>query len=190
MCGVAPRTGPHARQYGNSSFPPPCSVFEELFDGLLDPDEVVFAVLLRGYGTAGDRPQWNEVRRATRHPTAPRAAPQRHRVPGASATQRPSAPRSARQRLPLPRSAKQRHGTAGPRRQQPRMRARPFRGHPVKEAGLDPRALQISSTLQLMERKHGIAPTTGGVGWGVRPGGRMPAVWPRRWLAGRCLVRG
>ncbi|KAL4458576.1 hypothetical protein ABPG75_013441 [Micractinium tetrahymenae] len=37
------------------------SVFEELFDGLLDPDEVVFAVLLRGYGTAGERPLWNEI---------------------------------------------------------------------------------------------------------------------------------
>ncbi|PSC71258.1 Lipoxygenase y domain-containing 1 [Micractinium conductrix] len=37
------------------------SVFEELFEGLLAPDEVVFAVLLRGFGTAGERPQWNEI---------------------------------------------------------------------------------------------------------------------------------
>lgn len=37
------------------------SVFEELFGGLLTPDEVVFAVMLRGYGTMGERPQWNEI---------------------------------------------------------------------------------------------------------------------------------
>lgn len=37
------------------------SVFAELFDGLLAPDEVVFAVMLRGYGAASERPQWNEI---------------------------------------------------------------------------------------------------------------------------------
>ncbi|KAI7841896.1 hypothetical protein COHA_004425 [Chlorella ohadii] len=36
------------------------SVFDELFGGLLTPDEVVFAVLLRGYGGAA-RPNWNEI---------------------------------------------------------------------------------------------------------------------------------
>ena len=40
---------------------PSCSVFEELFGGLLAPDEVVFAVMLRGYGSASERPQWNEI---------------------------------------------------------------------------------------------------------------------------------
>ncbi|KAL4859276.1 Pentatricopeptide repeat-containing protein [Chlorella vulgaris] len=37
------------------------SVFAELFEGLLSPDEVVFAVLLRGYGVASEPPQWNEI---------------------------------------------------------------------------------------------------------------------------------
>lgn len=37
------------------------SVFDELFGGLLAPDEVVFAVMLRGYGAASARPQWNEI---------------------------------------------------------------------------------------------------------------------------------
>jgi pentatricopeptide repeat domain-containing protein 1 len=37
------------------------SVFAELFEGLLAPDEVVFAVLLRGYGSASERPHWNEI---------------------------------------------------------------------------------------------------------------------------------
>jgi hypothetical protein len=36
-------------------------VFAELFEGLLSPDEVVFAVLLRGYGVASEPPQWNEI---------------------------------------------------------------------------------------------------------------------------------
>lgn len=40
---------------------PHCSVFDELFGSLLAPDEVVFAVLLRGYGTASARPMWNEI---------------------------------------------------------------------------------------------------------------------------------
>ncbi len=39
---------------------PSGSVFDELFGGLLTPDEVVFAVLLRGYGGAA-RPNWNEI---------------------------------------------------------------------------------------------------------------------------------
>lgn len=39
---------------------PSGSVFDELFGGLLMPDEVVFAVLLRGYGGAA-RPNWNEI---------------------------------------------------------------------------------------------------------------------------------
>lgn len=44
--------------------PPPTapSVFDELFGGgLLAPDEVVFAVLLRGYGTASSRPRWDDI---------------------------------------------------------------------------------------------------------------------------------
>lgn len=36
------------------------SVFEELFDGLLAPDDVTFAVLVRGYGEA-DPPQWAAI---------------------------------------------------------------------------------------------------------------------------------
>ena len=36
-------------------------MFAELFEGLLAPDEVAFAVLLRGYGTTSERPQWSEI---------------------------------------------------------------------------------------------------------------------------------
>lgn len=44
----------------SSHAPPTRSVFDELFGGLLTPDEVVYAVLLRGYGGAA-RPNWNEM---------------------------------------------------------------------------------------------------------------------------------
>lgn len=37
------------------------SVFDELFGALLAPDEVVFAVLLRGYGATAARPSWNDI---------------------------------------------------------------------------------------------------------------------------------
>lgn len=41
--------------------PPPRSVFDELFCGLLPPDEVAFAVMLRGWGCSGKAPAWNEM---------------------------------------------------------------------------------------------------------------------------------
>lgn len=49
------------RASNSRPLPLPCSVFDELFRGLLPPDEVAFAVMLRGYGCSGKAPAWNEM---------------------------------------------------------------------------------------------------------------------------------